>query len=91
MEGDGGDDGGGWEVRTINNRDGAIALLAILASQPEWEFGVWTLPGRFTHAQRCIAISALETFEVNCWDVTGDEWRCGYATAEAVLRDWNVP
>lgn len=63
----------------------AAEMLAILASQEYWHFGVWTLPG-YSGRVRQIAAAAIREREPRSYSVDGEEWRCGYAAAELVLR-----
>jgi len=64
-------------------RSRAAQLLALLASQDAWEFGVRTLPG-FGACIRAVAERAL--CASRGYGVDGDDWRAGYAAAESRLR-----
>lgn len=63
-------------------RKEAADMLAILASQPEWEFYVSTLPGRWSEAARQLAMDAQSP--VPLWGPDG--WPEMYAEAESMLR-----
>lgn len=67
----------------------AIEILAIVASQPTWEFGCRTVPGTREQARE-LANSALA--HPACRDTLRpsdgeDYWRYGYLEAEALLRE----
>jgi hypothetical protein len=64
----------------------AMELLSILACQPTWEFGVWSVPG-FTIAARLLATRALVQPEPRGWCVDDEERQLCYAAAEGLLRE----
>lgn len=69
----------------MRDLEDAIEILAICASQPEWDLGCRTVPGDYSYIVRNIAEQAIK--EPSARAAFYDGWRECYAEAEALLRD----